>query len=120
MTVETVVYYVIFMVLEWVKPSKWFRAPRTWGSGKADADATPISVEEIGKVDEDTTALKEISFKIEIAETLAIIESNGAGRSTLLGILAGCHGSTKGSISFCGLDITEHIRLMHSVVGYCP
>jgi ABC-type multidrug transport system ATPase subunit len=59
-------------------------------------------------------------FEIEVGETLVIIGPNGAGKSTLLGILAGACPPTVGKILFRGLDITEHITMMHRMAGFCP
>jgi ABC-type multidrug transport system ATPase subunit len=120
MGVESVVYYIVFMIMEYVNKTKWFRAPMKWGKGRGNDEATPIVVSELVKKYEDTIALKSISFKIEVGETLAIIGPNGAGKSSLLGVLSGCCPCDGGSIDFVGLDVTEDIEVMHRVVGYCP
>jgi ABC-type multidrug transport system ATPase subunit len=120
MAVETVVYYLGFLIADSLIPTKWFRAPIIWGRGKAGGNAEPIVVEELVKNYGDDRALDKIGFEIEPSETLAIIGPNGAGKSTLLGILAGCCPSSGGRIILSGLDITTDIRAMHSVVGYCP
>ena len=43
-------------------------------------------------------ALKEISFEIEKGETLGIIGKNGAGKSTILGLIAGALKPTQGTV----------------------
>jgi len=43
-------------------------------------------------------ALKEISFEIEKGETLGIIGRNGAGKSTILGLIAGVLKPTQGTV----------------------
>jgi ABC-type multidrug transport system ATPase subunit len=120
MAVETVVYFLVFVIAENLNPTKWFKPPIQWGKGKAEGQAEAIVVEGLVKDYDDTRALDKINFRIETGETLAIIGPNGAGKSTLLGILAGCCRSSGGSICFCGVDITKDIRAMHSLVGYCP
>jgi ABC-type multidrug transport system ATPase subunit len=120
MAIETVVYYIVFVLAENLKATKWFKAPVRWGKGKANDEIGKIAVDGLIKIYGDVTALDKISFSVDPGETLAIIGPNGAGKSTLLAIMAGCRSSSGGHIAFAGLDITEDIGEMHSVVGYCP
>ncbi len=47
-------------------------------------------------------ALKNISFEIKKGEAVALIGSNGAGKSTMLKIINGLYGPTKGSVKVHG------------------
>ncbi len=47
-------------------------------------------------------ALKDISFDVKQGETLGIIGSNGAGKSTILGLIAGVLKPTSGSVTVNG------------------
>ncbi len=47
-------------------------------------------------------ALKRVSFKVEQGESLAVIGSNGAGKSTMLGLVAGLAQPDEGSITING------------------
>jgi ABC-type multidrug transport system ATPase subunit len=125
MAFETVVYYIGFIIADNLIPTKWFRAPIKWNNDKrnqmAEGDESErIVVEELVKNYGEVRALNKIGFKIEAGETLAIIGLNGAGKSSLLGILAGCCPSSSGRIQFCGQDLTINISTIHQFVGYCP
>ncbi|MBI1775553.1 MAG: ABC transporter ATP-binding protein [Proteobacteria bacterium] len=54
----------------------------------------------------DAQALDGVSLRIEPGEIVAIIGSNGAGKSSLIHAIAGMAAPTKGRISFGGEDIT--------------
>ncbi len=78
-------------------------------------------------------ALKDVSFSIERGESVALIGSNGSGKSTMLKILAGVLYPSKGSVQINGsiaplielgagfdMDLTarENIYLNGAVLGY--
>ena len=52
-------------------------------------------------------ALKGINMEIEKGEIVSLIGSNGAGKSTTLGSIAGLVHSESGSVSFMDMDITN-------------
>lgn len=54
----------------------------------------------------DFQALFGLDVEVSAGETVAIIGSNGAGKSTFLKTLSGLMRSSKGSLSFCGEDVT--------------
>jgi len=49
---------------------------------------------------------RDISLRIDTGEIVALIGANGAGKSTTLRAIAGVLTPRRGSISFCGRDIT--------------
>lgn len=53
-------------------------------------------------------ALKDISFKIDKAETLALVGVNGAGKSTLVKLLLRFYDVTEGEILYNGINIKEY------------
>ena len=53
------------------------------------------------------SALKEISFEIELGEICAIVGQSGAGKTTLLNILGGMDSATKGSVFVNYTDIAS-------------
>ena len=58
--------------------------------------------EDKNSVNQDFWALKDLSFKVEQGDTLAIIGRNGAGKSTLLKIISRITPPTKGRIKING------------------
>ena len=53
----------------------------------------------------DVTVLRDIDFAVSEGRTLAIIGSNGAGKSTIMRSLCGLVRPQSGSIQFCGAEI---------------
>jgi len=51
-------------------------------------------------------ALQDVSFNVEQGEIVALIGSNGAGKTTILNAVSGIVPALSGSISFKGTDIT--------------
>jgi branched-chain amino acid transport system ATP-binding protein len=51
-------------------------------------------------------ALKDISFSVQKGEIVSLIGSNGSGKTTILNAISGLVKASKGSIFFCGNEIT--------------
>ena len=49
---------------------------------------------------------KDLSFKIESGEEVALVGHNGAGKTTIVKLLARIYPATKGQILINGFDIT--------------
>jgi ABC-type multidrug transport system ATPase subunit len=120
MAIETVIYYFVFVLADCLRSTKWFPAPFAWRKRAPCKGVTPLVVHDLVKEYEEIVALKGVSFEVAIGETLAIVGPNGAGTSSLLGILAGCRTTTGGTISLLGLDISQDIESGHRMIGYCP
>jgi ABC-2 type transport system ATP-binding protein len=120
MAVEMVAYGLMFIIIDSVMSTKWYRAPFQWGKKKPTEQVTPIEIDWHCKSYGDTVVLKDLSFQVEMGEALAIVGPNGAGKSTLLAILAGALPSTFGEVRFRGLEITRDIESIHRMVGFCP
>lgn len=56
---------------------------------------------------EQAPALKNVSFDVIEGEWLAIVGHNGSGKSTLAKLLNGLHFPQEGSISVCGINLSE-------------
>lgn len=121
LAVETVVYYILFVIVDSCKSWKWFPAPVKWGKKKPNDDVTPIAVRGLTKrYGKDVVAVNNISFEVPLGETLAIVGPNGAGKSTMMGMISGSKVPTSGVIEFCGVNTIENLRTVHSMVGFCP
>ena len=120
LAVESVIFYTLFYIIDYVKTRRWFPAPIKWRFTKPMPSNEPIKVENITKEYEDCKALNNISFSLNRNEILAIVGPNGAGKSTLMGIMCGSKIATEGSIKFSNVDITKNIITMHRISGFCP
>lgn len=120
---QTVVYYILFVIIESCMNWKWFPAPIKWSFKKPDLDQkVPIRVCELSKRygKKGPDVVNGISFDVSLGETLAIVGPNGAGKSTLIGLFSGALEPTGGDIEFCGISIKEHLKTAHAIIGLCP
>jgi ABC-type multidrug transport system fused ATPase/permease subunit len=120
MAVKMIVYYITFVVIDYLKSTKWYAAPWKWSKTEPIEEMTPISVDWLRKTYGDIMVLNDLSFEIKIGETLAIVGPNGAGKSTLLTILVGALPSTSGHVRFEGLETTRDVECIHRMIGFCP
>jgi ATP-binding cassette subfamily B protein len=66
-------------------------------------------------------ALKNISFKINNGETLAIIGKTGSGKSTLLELIARVYNATAGTITIDKVPIEKlNLNNLREAIGYVP
>src|SRR5512146_3333497 len=69
------------------------------------------------------TILRDISFTINVGESVAIVGASGSGKSTLLGLLAGLDTPTSGRVHINGqdlfaLDEDGRAALRGSLIGF--
>ena len=62
-------------------------------------------------------AVREVSFKVEKGERIALVGANGAGKTTLLRAIAGAHMPAGGRIGFAGADVTAMPSHQRSKLG---
>lgn len=66
-------------------------------------------------------ALKDISFKIESGETLAVLGTTGSGKSTVANLLTRMYDVTQGEILIDGINIRDFsLKNLRSQIGYVP
>ena len=67
-------------------------------------------------------ALQGVSLRVETGELVALIGSNGAGKSTTLRTISGLLRPTQGTITFEGADITNAAtdRIVRLGISQCP
>ncbi|MGY4177718.1 branched-chain amino acid transport system ATP-binding protein [Bradyrhizobium sp. USDA 4518] len=54
-----------------------------------------------------TVAVRDVSLRVAAGELLALVGSNGAGKSSLARAISGTHRPVRGGIRFCGTDIAR-------------
>ena len=65
--------------------------------------------------------LKDISFKAEKGQTIAIIGSTGCGKSTLINLIPRFYDVTKGQVLVDGIDVKDYnLEALHNKIGYVP
>src|SRR5690606_24451817 len=82
-----------------------------------------ISFENVSFTYEDTniTALRNLSFKINRGETLAIIGKTGSGKSTILELIGRLYDVQSGEIKIDGVNIKElNLYDLRDSIGYVP
>ncbi|TVZ25541.1 ATP-binding cassette subfamily B protein [Gillisia sp. Hel_I_86] len=71
--------------------------------------------------DTNITALKNISFKVDRGETLAIIGKTGSGKSTILELIGRLYDVDQGTILVDGENIQNHnLYNLRNSIGYVP
>lgn len=69
----------------------------------------------------DEPVLKDISFKIDKGETVAIIGSTGSGKSTLINLIPRLYDTTDGKVLVDGIDVKKAKQeALHEKLGYIP
>ncbi|MBT7610387.1 MAG: ABC transporter ATP-binding protein [Bacteriovoracaceae bacterium] len=77
-----------------------------------------IKVNQLLKQFQDTIAVDHISFEIPYGEVTALIGSNGAGKSTILNMIAGILLPTSGEIEFNSKNYDNNYKEVKSQIGY--
>lgn len=65
----------------------------------------------------DRTAVDEVSFSVARGEIFGLLGHNGAGKSTIIGMLLGQVWPTRGEVRVCGHDVTADRRSALRAVG---
>ena len=86
--------------------------------------ATIISVNQLsksyGKWFKKVSAINNISFSVKKGEIYGLIGADGAGKTSILQILAGVLSANDGQASICGNDVIHHPESVKSIIGYMP
>jgi len=67
-----------------------------------------------------TQALKGVNFEVEQGDFCALLGANGAGKTTIIGIMTDLIRKTSGKVEIFGLDIDTHIQEAKGLMGVVP
>ncbi|MTJ51720.1 ABC transporter ATP-binding protein [Anabaena sp. UHCC 0253] len=79
-----------------------------------------IEVEHLSKIYGSTTAITDVTFRVEPGEILGFLGPNGAGKTTTMRILAGYLPATSGTAKIAGYDVHDHSLAVRQRIGYLP
>lgn len=92
-----------------------------WNIGASDRKGiSMITVEHLTKCYGDCIAVDDLSFEIQDGHTYGFLGSNGAGKSTIINIMAGCLPATKGWVYIDGCNIFDNPIAVRRLIGYFP
>ncbi len=79
-----------------------------------------IEIKDLSKSYHNKEALKGISFGVEHNEFFGLIGPDGAGKTTLMRIMASLLLADKGSVVMSGLDVVADYKKLRGILGYMP
>ncbi len=72
------------------------------------------------KYGNDFHALKAVDLRVNQGDFFALLGSNGAGKTTMIGIICGLLGKTAGNVSVFGTDQARHANQVKRSIGLMP
>src|SRR5262249_21129307 len=79
-----------------------------------------IEAIQLTKLYNNTTALADVSFRVEKGEILGFLGPNGAGKTTTMRILTGFLPPTSGTAKVAGYDVLNQSMEVRKRIGYLP
>jgi len=79
-----------------------------------------IRIEDVSKAFGGVSAVNHVSFTLEKGRILGLLGSDGAGKTTLIRMVAGMIRPSSGRIFISGLDTVRQRKRLKSLVGYMP
>lgn len=79
-----------------------------------------ISLKNVNKFYEKTHAVKDMNISIDKQEIVAVLGSNGAGKSTTIKMICGLLKPTSGKIMLFGKDFSSDAQYIRQHIGYMP
>lgn len=67
-----------------------------------------------------TVALKNIDFQVKEGDFCALLGANGAGKTTIIGILTGLINRTAGGVKVFGMDLDQSFVQIKKMIGVVP
>ncbi|KAA0440160.1 MAG: ABC transporter ATP-binding protein, partial [Candidatus Thioglobus sp.] len=82
---------------------------------------TALKISSLCKVyPNDFYALKGVDLEVKVGDFFALLGSNGAGKTTIIGIICGLLKKTSGTIKVMDLDQDNNISAVKSLIGLMP
>ena len=82
-------------------------------------DIESLSYSYKGRRGQRTAALDEVSLRLALGESLALLGPNGSGKSTCLKILSTLIGEFEGQVSVLGMNLKEQTTAARKKLGIC-
>lgn len=87
----------------------------------AKPDEPLLAIRDLSLTLGDTKIIKDVSLELHLGQRLALLGSNGAGKSSLVKIIAGIIPPSSGQIYIAGTKVTEISKIkLASLIGYVP
>lgn len=67
-----------------------------------------------------TQALKGVDLEVKLGDFFALLGANGAGKTTIIGILTGLVNKTSGTVKIHDIDIDHHLDEAKQLIGVVP
>lgn len=67
-----------------------------------------------------TVALKEVDMAVKDGDFFALLGANGAGKTTIIGILTGLVTKSSGTVKVCGFDLETQLDDVKACIGVVP
>lgn len=81
---------------------------------------TLLSIKNLSHSFDNHQAIQKLNFEIKRGEVVALLGTNGAGKSTTLNIITGNLQADSGSVQVCGLDMSTKPKQAKAKLGYLP
>ncbi|MEE9493981.1 MAG: ABC transporter ATP-binding protein [Gammaproteobacteria bacterium] len=82
---------------------------------------TALSIQNLTKIyNKNFHALKEIDLEVKEGDFFALLGANGAGKSTMIGIITSLINKTAGKVSIFGVDIDSNFPTAKTFIGLVP
>jgi ABC-2 type transport system ATP-binding protein len=99
-------------------PGSVRQPPRTFPLPSCDEPM--VRVKDVSKKFGSLTAVSEVSFAVQSGEMCGLVGSDGAGKTSLLRMIATMIRPTAGSIHLQGLDVVHQKDKVKGLIGYMP
>lgn len=83
-------------------------------------NGTAITITNLTKKFEDTTAIDRVNLIIQKGELFGLLGPNGAGKTTMINVLCGLLTPTSGTVEVAGFSVQKDPEKIKEIIGVCP